>query len=81
MNKYKNRVAQNGCVKEQSLYCLHNHFLLTTVPYYRNTYNPNKHTKSQYEEEPKEPLGIVTEIAAIIFLVSFTNFFPFISKH
>ena len=56
-------------------------FLLTIVPCYRNTYNPNKHTKSQYEEEPKEPLGIVTEIAAIIFLVSFTAFLPFISKH
>ena len=56
-------------------------FLLTIVPCYRNTYNPNKHTKSQYEEEPKEPLGIMTEIAAIIFLVAFTDFFPFISKH
>ena len=33
------------------------------------------------EEEPKEPLGIVTEIAAIIFLVSFTNFILFIDKH
>ena len=39
----------------------------------------NDYTKD--EEEPKEPLGIVTEIAAIIFLVSFTNFLPFISKH
>ena len=33
------------------------------------------------EEKPEEPLGIVTEIAAIIFFVSFTDFFPFISKH
>ena len=39
----------------------------------------NDHTKDA--EEPEEPLGIVTEIAAIIFLVSFTNFLPFISKH
>ena len=33
------------------------------------------------EEEPKEPLGLVTEIAAIIFLVAFTDFLPFIGKH
>ena len=39
----------------------------------------NDHTKDA--EEPEEPLGIVTEIAAIIFLVSFTNFLPFIRKH
>lgn len=39
----------------------------------------NDHTKDA--EEPEEPLGIVTEIAAIIFLVSFTNFLPFISKY
>ena len=39
----------------------------------------NDHTKDA--EEPEEPLGIVTEIAAIIFLVSFTNFLPFIGKH
>ena len=39
----------------------------------------NDHTKDA--EEPEEPLGIVTEIAAIIFLVSFTNFILFIDKH
>ena len=39
----------------------------------------NDHTKDA--EEPKESLGIVTEIAAIIFLVSFTDFLPLISKH
>ena len=38
----------------------------------------NDYTKD--EEEPKEPLGIVTDIAAIIFLVSFTDFLPLISK-
>ena len=37
--------------------------------------------KSNGKEEPEEPLGIVTEIAAIIFLVAFTVFLPFISKH
>ena len=37
--------------------------------------------KSNGKEEPEEPLSIVTEIAAIIFLVAFTDFFPFISKH
>ena len=39
----------------------------------------NDYTKD--EEEPKEPLGIVTEVTAIKFLVAFTDFFPFISKH
>ena len=39
----------------------------------------NDHTKDA--EEPEEPLGIVTEIAAIIFLVAFTDFLPLISKH
>ena len=39
------------------------------------------HKDSNREEEPKEPLGIVTEIAAIIFLVAFTNFILFIDKH
>lgn len=39
----------------------------------------NDHTKDV--EEPKEPLGIVTEIATIIFLVAFTDFLPFIDKH
>ena len=39
----------------------------------------NDYTKN--EEEPKEPLGIVTKVTTIIFLVSFTDFLPFISKH
>ena len=39
----------------------------------------NDHTKDA--EEPKESLSIMPKIAAIIFLVSFTNFLPFISKH
>ena len=47
--------------------------------YHSNTSCNNKDTNR--EEKPKEPLCIVTEIAAIIFLVSFTDFLPFISKH
>lgn len=39
------------------------------------------HKDANRKEEPKETLGIMTEIAAIIFLVAFTDFFPFISKH
>lgn len=39
------------------------------------------HKNTNRKEEPKEPLGIMTEVATIIFLVSFTNFLPFISKH
>ena len=47
--------------------------------YHSNTSCNHKNTNR--EEEPKEPLGIVTEIAAIIFLVSLTDFLPFIGKH
>ena len=47
--------------------------------YHSNTSCNHKNTNRK--EEPEEPLGIVTEIAAIIFFVSFTDFFPFISKH
>ena len=46
-----------------------------------HTYTSCNHKEANREEEPKEPLGIVTEIAAIIFLVSFTNFILFIDKH
>lgn len=48
---------------------------------YHHDYDRGEQEEAQDEEEPEEPLGIVTEIAAIIFLVSFTNFLPFISKH
>ena len=43
--------------------------------------NQAENDDTKDEEEPKEPLGIVTEITAIIFLVSFTNFILFIDKH
>ena len=39
------------------------------------------HKDANREEKPEEPLCIVTEIAAIIFFVSLTDFLPFISKH
>ena len=47
-------------------------------------YNSNtscNHKNTNYEEKPEEPLSIVTEIAAITFLVAFTDFLPLISKH
>ena len=46
-----------------------------------HSYTSSNHKDIYREEEPKEPLCIVTEIAAIIFLVAFTDFFPFNSKH
>ena len=46
-----------------------------------HAYTSSDYEHSNREEEPEEPLGIVTEVAAIIFLVSFTDFLPFISKH
>ena len=54
-------------------------FSTTLCNYHSNTSCNHKDTNR--EEEPKEPLGIVTEIATIIFLVAFTDFLPFISKH
>ena len=47
--------------------------------YHSNTSCNHKDTNR--EEKPEEPLGIVTEIAAIVFLVAFTDFLPFIGKH
>ena len=46
-----------------------------------HSYTSSNHKDTYREEEPKEPLGIVTEIATSIFLVAFTDFLPFISKH
>ena len=56
-------------------------FSFATILCYNYTYSCCNHKDTYREEEPKEPLGIVTEIATIIFLVAFTDFFPFISKH
>ena len=53
--------------------------VVVAVEYQEDSQAENDQAKN--EEEPKEPLGIVTEIAAIIFHVSFTDFLPFIGKH
>ena len=50
-------------------------FLLTIILCFHHPNASCNHKDANREEEPKEPLGIVTEIAAIIFLVSFTDFF------
>ena len=47
-------------------------FLLTIILCYHHPYAYCNHKEANYEEEPKEPLGTVTEIAIIIFLVAFT---------
>ncbi len=44
-------------------------------------YSTCYHKESYREEEPKEPLGIVPQVTTIIFLIAFTDFLPFISKH
>ena len=56
-------------------------FSLPTILCNHHSYTTSDHKDTNREEEPEEPLGIVTEVATIIFLVSFTNFLPFISKH
>ena len=53
--------------------------VVVTVEHQEDSQAENDDTKNK--EEPKERLGIVTDIAAIIFLVSFTNFILFIDKH
>ena len=52
--------------------------VVVAVEYQEDSQAENDQAKN--EEEPKEPLGIVTKIATIIFLVSFTDFLPLISK-
>ena len=44
-------------------------------------YGGSEDEEAQDKEEPEEPLCIMSQIAAIIFLVSFTNFLLFIDKH
>ena len=44
-------------------------------------YSSCNHKNANRKEELEEPLGIVTEVATIIFLVSITDFLSFISKH
>ncbi|KIP56669.1 hypothetical protein [Prevotella pectinovora] len=53
--------------------------VVVTVEYQEDSQAENDQAKN--EEELEEPLGIVTKVTTIIFLVAFTNFLPFISKH
>lgn len=53
--------------------------VVVAVEYQEDSQAENDQAKN--EEEPEEILRIVTEIAAIKFLVSPTNFPAFISKH
>ena len=53
--------------------------VVVAVEYQEDSQAENDQAKN--EEEPEEPLGIVTEVATIIFLVSLTDFLPFIGKH
>ena len=48
---------------------------------YHRTYTSCNHKDFNRKEEPKELLAIVTKVTALIFLVTFTDFLPFISKH
>ena len=53
--------------------------VVVAVEYQEDSQAENDQAKN--EEEPEEPLGIVTKVTTIIFLVAFTDFLPFISKH
>lgn len=48
---------------------------------YHCTYTSCNHKDFNRKEEPKELWTIVTKVTALIFLVTFTDFLPFISKH
>ena len=49
--------------------------LFSTIQYNHHSYNSCNHKNANSKENPKEPLGIVTEIAAIIFLYRSRTFF------
>ena len=55
--------------------------IFTIVLRYHHPYSSSNYKNTDSEEEPKEPLGIVTKITSVIFLVAFTDFLPFIIKH
>ncbi len=48
---------------------------------HHHDYDGGEYEESHNEEEPEEPLGIVTEVTAIIFLVAFLNLPAFFDKH
>lgn len=48
---------------------------------YHRTYTSCNHKDFNRKEEPNEPLDVVTKVTVLIFLVTFTDFLPFISKH
>ena len=47
----------------------------------QDSYTSCNYKDTNCEGKPKKTLGVVTKIATIIFLVSFTNFILFIDKH
>ena len=48
---------------------------------HHHDYDCSEQKESQDKEGPEEPLGIVTEVTAIIFLVAFLNLPAFLDKH
>ena len=48
---------------------------------HHHDYGRCEYEEALNKEEPEEPLGIVTEVTAIIFLVAFLNLPAFLDKH
>ena len=48
---------------------------------HHHDYGRCEYEEAQNKEEPEEPLGIVPEVTAIIFLVAFLNLPAFLDKH
>ena len=48
---------------------------------YQHSYAPRHHGDANGEEKPDEPLGVVTEIAAIIFLVAVHGILALLDEH
>lgn len=48
---------------------------------HHHDYGSGEYEEAQDKEESEEPLGIVTEVTAIIFLVAFLNLPAFLDKH
>jgi len=48
---------------------------------HHHDYGSSEYEEAQEKEEPGEPLGVVTEIAAIIFLVAVHGFLALLNEH
>ena len=56
-------------------------FLFSIVLRYHHGNDTTKSEKAKYKEEPEEPLGVASQINAIVFLITFVDLPAFVGKH